>query len=273
MSELSKLPKYLKDFVFESPEGYSVNLRTALLDNDEIVFHATDLCKLLGHTNVKTAISFHLDEDEAVKLDVGKNNPEWFVTKSGLYGLVMGSSKPFAKEFKRWIRKEVLVKLDSQGLYVVRNDGESLAEYQEREKQLLETNGRLMRENRLLSDQHFARTIISHFVLDNLKFTSGVKGSGKDGAKGSNYVLSEDAYNRFKTWYKCTYNSDMYVDNPIASKQDFLQECNKYFTNLNKSQNQRIYISATNGYGDFENCVMLPENSSFMMNGIYTIGE
>lgn len=33
------------------------------------------------------AIAFHLDEDEAYKLNVGKHYDEWFVTKSGLYGL------------------------------------------------------------------------------------------------------------------------------------------------------------------------------------------
>ena len=40
-----------------------------------------------------------------------------FVNESGLYTLVLGSSKPEAKEFKRWVTHEVLPTIRKHGLY------------------------------------------------------------------------------------------------------------------------------------------------------------
>lgn len=75
-------------------------------------FVAADVCKALEITNVGNAAS-RLDEDEkgSIRLtDVtqsGGNPNMTIINEPGLYSLVLGSRKPEAKAFKRWITHEV----------------------------------------------------------------------------------------------------------------------------------------------------------------------
>lgn len=118
---LDRLPSFFRDFVFQTLDGDQIKIRTSLNEDGSFLFHASDLCRLLELGNPTNAIDYHLDDDEAYKVEVGNVYPEWFVTKSGLYGLMLGSNKPQAKAFKRWLRKEVLVKLEAEGIYIAAN--------------------------------------------------------------------------------------------------------------------------------------------------------
>lgn len=112
-------------------------------ETQEFWFHATAACKSLGFDNPSRALMMYTDEDERFK-EVHEGRETWFVSESGFYGLAFASKKPEAKAFKRWLKHDVLPKLRSQGLYVMKQSGESLAEYQEREAALLAENERLL---------------------------------------------------------------------------------------------------------------------------------
>lgn len=80
-------------------------------------FVAADVCRALEHTNVTMALD-RLDEDEKSKFGLGlPGGDTWCVNEPGLYSLVLGSRKPEAKTFKRWITHEVLPSIRQTGTY------------------------------------------------------------------------------------------------------------------------------------------------------------
>ena len=86
-------------------------------------FVAADVCKALEIGNPSQAIS-RLDEDEHFTTLIsnesaasGKSNAS-FVNEAGLYTLVLGSRKPEAKAFKRWITHEVIPTIRKHGAYM-----------------------------------------------------------------------------------------------------------------------------------------------------------
>lgn len=91
-------------------------IRTDMID-DEPWFVAADVCRALEHTNVTVALS-RLDDDEKAKFSLGLSGGDtWCVNEPGLYGLVLGSRKPEARAFKRWIKHDVLPTIRRTGSY------------------------------------------------------------------------------------------------------------------------------------------------------------
>ena len=92
------------------------SVRTIIKDN-EPWFVAADVCKALEHSNVTVALD-RLDDDEKAKLNLGlQGGLTGCVNEPGLYSLVLGSRKPEAKEFKRWITHEVIPSIRKHGMY------------------------------------------------------------------------------------------------------------------------------------------------------------
>ena len=84
-------------------------------------FVATDLCSVLGINNPRQATT-RLDADEkgVISTDTpGGVQVVATVNEPGLYTLVLGSRKPEAKRFKRWVTHEVLPAIRRTGRYAV----------------------------------------------------------------------------------------------------------------------------------------------------------
>ena len=92
----------------------------------EPLFCAADICKALGFSNGRKAVSDHVDIEDVTKrytLTDGGRQEMTFVNESGLYALAFGSKLPQAKEFKKWVTSEVLPSIRQDGGYmVVTND-------------------------------------------------------------------------------------------------------------------------------------------------------
>lgn len=90
--------------------------------SEEPMFRAQDVCACLEIGNVTMAME-RLDKDEFSSIEVvdsaGKRQEALFVTEPGLYSLVLGSRKPEAKAFKRWVTHEVLPTIRRTGAYSV----------------------------------------------------------------------------------------------------------------------------------------------------------
>ncbi len=84
-------------------------------------FNANDVCAVLEFGNARQAIESHVDIDDVQKLDttdtLGRTQRTNHINESGLYALIMGSTKPAAKRFKRWVTSEVLPTLRKTGTY------------------------------------------------------------------------------------------------------------------------------------------------------------
>ncbi len=90
------------------PEKHLLAVRAVTLEG-EPWFVAADVCFALGHSNVSMALD-RLDDDERAKFNLGRQGETNIVNEPGLYSLVLGSRKPEAKAFKRWITHEVIRK-------------------------------------------------------------------------------------------------------------------------------------------------------------------
>lgn len=93
------------------------SLRTLTDKAGEPWFVAKDVCDILGHSNVSMALD-RLDDDERSKFNLGRQGETNIVNEAGLYVLVLGSRKPEAHEFKRWVTHEVLPSIRKHGGYM-----------------------------------------------------------------------------------------------------------------------------------------------------------
>jgi len=115
--------------VFNHPQFGEI--RTAgSFDNPE--FCAMDLCRALGYKNGRDALAKHVDDPDVAKRDIGVVTGKKadgtdavqvvsvsFVNESGMYSLVLGSTLPQAKQFKRWITYDVLPAIRRTGSYSI----------------------------------------------------------------------------------------------------------------------------------------------------------
>lgn len=99
------------------------SLRTLTDEAGEPWFVAKDVCDILGHSNVSMALD-RLDDDERSKSNLGRQGKTNIVTEAGLYSLVLGSRKPEAHEFKRWVTHEVLPQIRKTGGYIPTTDAD-----------------------------------------------------------------------------------------------------------------------------------------------------
>lgn len=147
--------------VFNNPEFG--NIRTVFIDN-EPWFVAADVCSALDLSNPTIAVG-RLDEDERAKFNLGRQGDATIVNEPGLYTLVLGSRKPEAKVFKRWITHDVIPSIRKHGLYMAPAKLQetlakpenlmvilqTLADEQRKNAELAEANQKLEETNLLLA--------------------------------------------------------------------------------------------------------------------------
>lgn len=105
-----------KSFTFHLSDSASFTVRTLLRDG-EPWFVAADVCAALDLTTEQTR---RLDDDEkglhSTQTPSGVQQMT-IINESGLYALILGSRKPEAKPFKRWVTGEVLPAIRKTGGY------------------------------------------------------------------------------------------------------------------------------------------------------------
>ncbi|QQE75184.1 phage antirepressor [Brevibacillus composti] len=93
-------------------------------------FGATEVAKALTFAKPHDAITNHVDEDDSAVYGVidslGRTQQKKFIIESGLYSLIFGAAKQGnnpeiqekAKQFKRWVTREVLPTIRKHGGYL-----------------------------------------------------------------------------------------------------------------------------------------------------------
>jgi len=102
-------------FQFESHE-----LRVQVDEAGQPWFNASDACAALDLGNPRQALDSHVDSEDVQKMDTltpGGRQRQNHVNESGLYALILGSTKDAAKRFKRWVTSEVLPSIRKTGAY------------------------------------------------------------------------------------------------------------------------------------------------------------
>jgi len=106
--------------------------------NGEPWFVAADVCRILELSN-PTVATERLDDDERAKFNLGRQGEGTIVSEAGLYSLVLGSRKPEAKAFKRWITHEVIPTIRKHGMYATPETLERMLDDPDSMIQILQT--------------------------------------------------------------------------------------------------------------------------------------
>ena len=90
--------------------------------NGEPWFVGKDVADILGYSNTAKAIRDHVDDEDKLTERIvlsGQNREAIIINESGLYGLILSSKLPTAKEFKHWVTSEVLPSIRKTGEYKI----------------------------------------------------------------------------------------------------------------------------------------------------------
>lgn len=99
------------------------NVRVVTDDNGEPWFVAKDVAEILEYSDTQ-AMTRRLDVDDlstCTDKTSGQVRRITTINESGLYNAIIGSNKPEAKAFKRWVTHEVLPSIRKHGAYVTDN--------------------------------------------------------------------------------------------------------------------------------------------------------
>jgi len=128
--------------------------------NNEPWFVARDVADILEYSDSRV-MTRRLDDDEKgvqILHTLGGDQEMTVINESGLYNAILGSNKPEAKTFKKWITSEVLPSIRKHGAYatpatlenMVRNPDFAISLFQELKK---EQDARKMLEAKAEADK------------------------------------------------------------------------------------------------------------------------
>ncbi|WP_459127736.1 phage antirepressor [Latilactobacillus curvatus] len=185
-------------------------VRTVLIE-DEPYFIGKDVADILGYSRTTKAIQDHVEDEDKdvvpIQDSIGRKQATPIINESGLYSLILSSKLPAAKEFKRWVTKEVLPSIRKNGAYLTVEKAEeillnpdtiiNLAQQVKNERQ-----GRLIAEqrvNELTPKATYYDTVLANEAL--VSITVIAKDYGMSGTK-MNMLLHDlkVQYKQGKTW-------------------------------------------------------------------------
>ena len=195
-----------------------------VMRNDDPWFVAADVCACL---DISPTATRRLDPDEknTLRLTQGTSgNPNiTIVNEPGLYALVLGSRKPEAQSFRRWITHEVLPAIRQEGAYMtperlheVLEDPDTLIALAQRLKLLQEKNRALADKNEtMLPKADYFDRLVDHDV--NLTLRETAKELGVKERSFIDYLIEHGYLYRDKKQHLMPYAD--HVDSLFAVKE------------------------------------------------------
>lgn len=108
---------------FQNPNFGAI--RTVTVDNQSW-FVGKDIASALGYKVGYKAVRDHVDESDILKQDIidamNRKQETLLINETGLFDLMISSRLPQAKNFRKWITKDVLPAIHSTGGYIHTND-------------------------------------------------------------------------------------------------------------------------------------------------------
>ena len=115
--------------IIEKVFHYEENEISVIKCRDEIWSRGKDIAKALGYEKTRNAILKHVNDDNKSILEDIRRGPQFgapfkneqggsiFINESGLYSLIFGARLESARNFKRWVTKDVLPSIRKTGRY------------------------------------------------------------------------------------------------------------------------------------------------------------
>ena len=171
--------------VFENPAFG--RMRTIEIDG-EPWFVGKDVAEALGYRDPSDALKKHVDADDKLTrrfADSGQAREMYIINESGLYSLILSSKLPTAKDFKRWITKEVIPSIRKTGGYQMPTTPEQriaaalidaqriLAEYEEKNQALAMENSALAVDKAIMQPKaDYFDELVERNLLTNFRETA-----------------------------------------------------------------------------------------------------
>ena len=142
---------------------------TVIEKDGEFFFISKEIAEKLGYANSRKAVLDHVDSED-------KGVTEWntlggvqnvsVINESGLYSLILSSKLPQAKEFKRWVTKDVLPSIRKNGGYI-RNQ-ENLSKEEILANAVLLANNLIAEKEKVIEDLEPKAKYFDELVDNNL---------------------------------------------------------------------------------------------------------
>ena len=165
------------------------------------MFVGKDIATALGYSNVRDALSKHVDsEDKGVaKCDtLGGAQKITLINESGLYSLILSSKLPQAKAFKRWVTSEVLPQIRQTGGYIPTKDAQgrqlSNEEIIDRADVIVGRTLRMLNED--AEDTLTATQVAKTFNMTVFDFNAVLRDMGIQYRRGGHWNISDDLADR-----------------------------------------------------------------------------
>lgn len=105
------------------PFNYNSKQVRVIEKNGEPWFVAKDIAEILEYSNPAKMYA-RIEEDEKTTIPYREDGSNYqtnivIINESGLYEAILGSEKPEAKEFKKWVKREVLPSIRKTGGYSI----------------------------------------------------------------------------------------------------------------------------------------------------------
>lgn len=175
-----------------------------------------DVAEVLGYERADNAIRIHVDDEDKLMHQIsasGQSRNMICINESGLYSLVLRSKLPGAKNFKRWVTKDVLPSIRKHGMYAT-------DELLDNPDLLIAAATKLKEERAARLEAEKQRDKLLH--QNKLYTTSEIaKELGLSSATKLNNLLSEKKiqYKQNKTWLLYSKYSELGL---VSIKQDVL---------------------------------------------------
>ncbi|SOB47197.1 hypothetical protein LPICM17_260024 [Lactococcus piscium] len=171
----------LQNFNFSGQEVRIITI------NDEPWFVGKDVADILEYSDTQAMTRRLDDEDFMTDKLSGMNMKSTLINESGLYTAILGSKKPEAKQFKRWVTSEVLPTIRKHGAYMTDSKLEEallnpdtlinlatqLKHEREEKAQLRALNSNLAVENQIMQPKaQYFDDLVERNLLTNFRDTA-----------------------------------------------------------------------------------------------------
>ena len=171
----------LQNFNFSGQEVRTITI------NNEPWFVGKDVADILEYSDTQAMTRRLDDEDFMTDKLSGMNMKSTLINESGLYTAILGSKKPEAKQFKRWVTSEVLPTIRKHGAYMTDtkleeallnpdtliNLATQLKHEREEKAQLRALNSNLAVENQIMQPKaQYFDDLVERNLLTNFRDTA-----------------------------------------------------------------------------------------------------
>lgn len=217
-------------------------------------FVAKDVADILGYANPSQMYA-RLDEDERAKIaspDLGGANSMarefTLINESGLYNAILGSQKPDAKRFKKWVTSEILPDIRRHGFYGTDMFIEKLTEDPLALKAMLDKYI-FEREQRRLVERQRDQAIIERSLISRTREATAMNTASQFKKKNEKLQIEIGESTNWKQTIAVSWLKDYFQRRHINKNGPCLQQIGRRLSALSRQMGYEIKYAEHSKHG------------------------